>query len=130
MAVIYLTGVVEDGTSLAASVPANPRVELALTQGSSNQVVMRVVTSGGVPVPPVGVLTLTVAQKPGDFPPLAQLTGTWTPMLGPGTAVFGWAKSTMLGNAWGRYLYDVRLSNGEEMSFVVPSSPFRLMPAI
>lgn len=130
MAVVYLTGVLEDGTNQAPDVPSNPRVELAFNKGSSNQVVLRVVNSGGVPAPPVGTLTLTVAQKPGDFPVLAQLTGTWTPMLGPGTAVFGWAKTTMQDVAWGRYLYDVRLVNGEDVSFVVPASPFRLMPAV
>lgn len=130
MAVVYLTGVIEDGTALAPDVPANPRSELSFTKGSSNQVVVRVVNSGGVPVPPVGSLTLTVAQKPGDFPPLAQLTGTWTPMLGPGTAVFGWAKTTMQDSAWGRYLYDIRLANGVDVNFIIPASPFRLMPAV
>lgn len=130
MAVVYLTGVLDDGTPLSPDVPANPRVELALTKGSSNQVVLRVVNPSGVPMPPVGTLTLSVAQKPGDLPLLVQLTGTWTPMLGPGTAVFGWSKTMMTDVAWGRYLYDIRLSNGEDVNFVVPASPFRLMPAV
>lgn len=130
MAVLYVTGVLEDGTPRASDVPVNPRVELAINKGSSNQIVLRVVNAGGVPAAPVGTLTLTVAQKPGDYPPLAQLAGTWTPMLGPGTAVFGWAKTAMADVAWGRYLYDIRLSNGDEVSFVVPASPFRLMPAV
>lgn len=131
MSVVHLIGVLEDGTKpIDPSVPENPRVELALTKGTSAQIVLRAVTRSGLPVVPVGTMTLTVKQKPEDYPALAQLTGTWTPMLGAGTAVFTWTTSNMRDWAWGRYVYDVKLENGSEVDVLIPASPFRLMPAV
>lgn len=131
MAVIHLTGVLEDGTKpIDPSVPENPRVELALIKGTSAQLVLRSTTRSGVPITPVGTLTLTVKQKPEDEPALAHLTGTWTPMLGPGTAVFTWATSAMRDMMWGRYIYDVKLVNGSDVNVLIPASPFRLMPTV
>lgn len=131
MAVIHLIGVLEDGTKpIDPSVPENPRVELAITKGTSTQLVLKAVTRSGVPLAPVGTMILTVKQKPEDAPALAQLTGTWTPMLGAGTAVFAWATSNMRDYAWGRYVYDVRLENGSEVNVLIPASPFRLTPMV
>lgn len=130
MAVTYLTGVVEDGSERAIWVPANPRVELSAIQGTTNQFVIQVVSPGGVPVPAVGELILTIKQKPQDEPALARLVGTWTPMLGAGTAILSWASTTMRDNPWGRYVYDVRLVNGSDVQVVIPASPFRLAPAV
>lgn len=131
MSVIHLIGVLEDGTKpIDPSVPENPRVELAIIKGTSCQIVLKAVTRSGVPVAPVGTMTLTVKQKPEDMPALAQLVGTWTPMLGAGTAVFTWAASAMRDYAWGRYVYDVKLANGAEVDVLIPASPFRLMAAV
>jgi hypothetical protein len=131
MAVIHLIGVLEDGSKpIDPSVPENPRVELAIIKGTSAQLVLKAVTRSGVPITPVGTLTLTVKQKPEDMPPLAQLTGTWTPMLGAGTAVFAWASTHMRDVPWGRYTYDIKLVNGSEVNVLIPASPFGLMPAV
>lgn len=131
MAVIYLTGVYEDGvTPRAPWVPENVRQELALTQATSNQIIIQVSNPGGVPVAALGELILTVKQKPQDEPALARLVGTWTPMLGAGTAMFTWPRLTMDGQPWGRYVYDVKWVNGSEVNVVIPASPFRLAPAV
>ena len=131
MAVLYLTGVLQDGSPATdPAVPHNPRAELEIIQGTTNQIVCRVVNPSGAPVPPVGTLTLTVKQKPGDEPALAELDGTWTPLLGPGTAVLTWAANAMRYIPWGRYVYDVRLVNGTDIDMVIPASPFRLSPAV
>lgn len=131
MAVLYLTGVLHDGSpAIDPAVPVNPRAEIEIIQGTTNQIVCRVVNPAGAPVPPVGDLVLTVKQKPGDEPPLAQLEGTWTPLLGPGTAVLTWPATSMRFLPWGRYVYDVRLIQGAEVNMVVPASPFRLAPAV
>ena len=131
MAVIYMTGVLEDGTTpRAAWLPVNTRAELALIQATSSQLVIQVTNPGGVPVPAVGELILTIKQKPQDEPALVRLVATWTPMLGAGTAIFSWTSTTMRDSAWGRYVYDVRLVNGSEVNMVIPASPFRLEPAV
>lgn len=131
MAVLYLIGVLEDGvTPRSPEVPENVRQELAITQATTAQVILAAMNPGGVPLPPVGELILTVKQKPQDEPALARLVGTWTPMLGAGKAIFSWTTSTMAGLPWGRYVYDVKLVNGPEVDVLVPASPFRLAPAV
>lgn len=130
MAVLYLTGVLDDGTPRSPSVPVNPRVELSIIHKSRAQVVIRITNTAGVPIPSEGTLTLTVKQKPQDGESLALLNGTWTPNLGPGVAMFAWTPTTMPYSPWGRYVYDVKLVNGEAVDFVVPASPFRLEPAL
>lgn len=130
MSVLYLTGVLDDGTPRSPSVPVNPRAELAIIHKSRAQVVIRITNTAGVPIASEGTLTLTVKQKPQDGEALAQLTGVWTPDLGPGVAMFSWAPTTMPYSPWGRYVYDVKLVNGAAVDFVVPASPFRLEPAL
>lgn len=131
MAVLYLSGVLFDGAPATdPAVPYNPRVSLEIIQHTSNQIVCRVVNPAGVPVAPVGTLALTVKQKPGDDAALAYLEGTWAPLLGPGTAVFSWAATTMRYQPWGWYVYDVKLTNGPDVNMVVPASSFRLAPAV
>lgn len=131
MAVLYLTGVLQDGSPANdPAVPVNPRMCLEAIQGTSNQIVCRIVTPSGNPVAPVGTLTLTVKQKPGDEMSLASLEGVWTPLLGPGTAIFSWASTTMRTLPWGWYTYDVKLTNGTDVNVVLPLSPFRLAPAV
>lgn len=131
MAVFYLTGVLYDGSpSTDPSVPTNPRMALDLIYGTSNQIVCRVTNPMGDPSPPVGTLSMRVKQKPGDEPALAYMEGTWTPLLGPGTAVFSWAPGYMANVPWGWYVYDVRLTNGSDVQMLIPASPFRLSPAV
>lgn len=131
MAVLYLLGVLEDGvTPRSPEVPPNVRQELMITQASTAQVILAAMNPGGVPLPPVGELILTVKQKPQDEPALARLVGTWTPMLGAGKAIFSWTRTTMSGLPWGRYVYDVKLVNGTEVDILVPASPFVLAPAV
>ena len=131
MAVLYLAGVLFDGTRATdPKIPSeNPRMSLEVIQGTSNQIVCRITNPAGDPVAPVGDVILTVKQKPQDEP-LALLEGTWAPLLGPGTAVFSWATSTMRYSPWGWYVYDVRLENGESVDVVIPASGFRLAPAV
>lgn len=131
MAVLYLTGVLLDGSPATdLGVPANPRMALEVIQGTSNQLVCRITNPAGVPIAPVGDVVLTVKQKPQDEVALARLEGTWTPLLGPGTAVFSWTPTTMQYMSWGRYLYDVRVVNGGEVNMVIPASAFHLAPAV
>jgi len=130
MAVLYLTGVLEDGTPRSPAVPVNPRAELSVIHRSRAQVVIRIAHTAGVPIPSEGTLTLTVKQKPQDESALALLTATWTPELGMGVAMFSWTPTTMNFSPWGRYVYDVKLVNGDAVDFVVPASPFRLEPAL
>lgn len=131
MAVLYLTGVLYDGSPATdPSVPANPRMMLEVIQGTTNQIVCRIVNPMGEPVPPVGTISMRIKQKPGDEPALAYLEGTWTPLLGPGTVVMTWPAGGMSTLPWGWYVYDVRLTKGSEMDVVVPASPFRLAPAV
>ena len=131
MAVLYLTGVLEDGvTPRSPDVPVNPRQELEVIQHTTNQIVMQATNPGGVPLPGIGELILTVKQKPQDEPSLARLVGTWTPMLGAGKAIFSWTAATMNSLPWGRYVYDVKLVNGSDVQVLVPASPFRLAPAV
>lgn len=131
MAVQYLIGVLQDGSPHTdPQVPTNPRAELEVIQGTTNQLVCRITNPAGDPVAPVGVVSLRVKQKPGDEPALALLEGTWTPLLGPGTVVLSWTATTMSGIPWGRYVYDVRLTNGSDVNMVIPASPFRLSPAV
>lgn len=131
MAVLYLSGVLEDGVTVRdPSVPINPRQSLEIIQHTTNQIVIQVTNPGGVPLPAVGELILTVKQKPQDEPALARLVGTWTPMLGAGKAIFSWTILTMRDVPWGWYTYDVRLVNGAEVNIVIPASPFRLSPTV
>lgn len=130
MAVIYLTGVLDDGVTVRdPAVPVNPRVLLEITQECSARVVVRVVNPGGVPIPTQGAGTflLTVKKRPQDLPALATLTGT----TGPENVVeFTFAASTLRGVPWGRYCYDIRLSQGAEQNLLIPTSPLQLLPAV
>lgn len=131
MAVLYLTGVLEDGnTERAPEVPVNPRQSLDVIQRTTNQIVLYATNPAGMPIPATGDLILTVKQKPQDEPALARLVGTWTPMLGAGKAIFSWTTATMADQPWGRYVYDVRLVNGSEVNMLIPASPFILSPAV
>ena len=131
MAVLYLWGVLEDGTTIRSpAVPANPRAELSIIQHSSAEVVLRITNPAGLPVDSTGTVMLTIKQKPQDGETLASLTGAWAPELGPGVARFTWLPATMNYNPWGRYIYDIKLTVGSEVNYVVPASPFRLAPAV
>lgn len=130
MAVLYLSGVLENGITRSPLVPVNSRMELEIIQHSSAQIIVRVTDPANMPIDSTGTLVLTVKQKPQDEMPLAQLTGSWYPLLGLGVAMFSWAKTTMNTLPWGRYIYDVKLTVGAEVNVVIPASPFRLAPAL
>lgn len=129
MAVVYLTGILEDGAPPDPGLPGNPRELLAVTQFSTTQVFLRCVTRGGVPVT-TGDLVLRVKQRPADEPPLAQLVGTWQPLVGAGVAVFTFTPTMFPNVQWGRYLYDVTLVQSGVVNRVIQASPFQLRPAI
>lgn len=129
MAVVYLTCVLEDGvTPRHPLVPSNVRTTLEVTQGTTTQVVVRVLNPGGAPVGD-GTLQLTVARGPYEQP-LAALAGTWAAWLGIGVAIFSVVPSTFAGVEWGRYVYDVKLTRGAAVDTVMPASPFVLAPAL
>lgn len=130
MAVLYLSGVLENGITRSPLVPTNSRMELEIIQHTTAQIIVRVTDPANMPIDSTGTLVLTVKQKPQDEMPLAQLTGSWYPLLGPGVAMFSWAKTTMNTLPWGRYIYDVKLTVGAEVNVVIPASPFRLAPAL
>lgn len=131
MAVLFLTGVMEDGTELAPTVPANPRVELAIPQGGTTQVFVRVTNRAGVPVTGEPAATLRVKQRPGDGISIAQLTGTWAPLWGgPGVVVFTFTPEMFSSVPWGRYVYDVTLDAAGVINKVIPASPFVLQPTV
>lgn len=129
MAVTYLTCVLEDGvTPRHPLVPLNVRTTLEYAQGSTTQVICRVLNPGGVPVTE-GALQLTVARGPGELP-LAQLSASWAPYLGLGVAIVSFLPTTLALVPWGRYVYDVRLTRSGAVDFVMPASPFVLQPAV
>lgn len=129
MAVTYLTCVLEDGvTPRHPLVPVNVRTTLEVQQGGTTQVICRVLDPGGVPVTD-GDLELTVARAPGELP-LAQAEGAWTPYLGLGVAIFTLLPGAFSQTAWGRYLYDVKLTRGVAVDIVMPASPFVLQPSV
>lgn len=131
MSVHYISGVLEDGTTPRSPlVPVNPRTSLEIIQHSSAQIIVRITNPANVPVPSEGAVVLTVKQKPQDGEALAHLTATWVPSLGAGVALFSWTTSTMSTPPWGWYTYDVKLTVGTDVNFVVPASPFRLAPAL
>lgn len=131
MAVIFLTGVLEDGSTLAPTVPVNPRVELAVTQGTTTQVFVRITNRAGVPVTDGPQATLRVKQRPGDGVSLVQLSGVWAPLMGgPGVVVFSFTPEMFSTAPWGRYVYDVTLDDAGVINKVIPASPFVLRPAV
>lgn len=130
MAAVYLTGVLEDGSAPDPAVPANPRELLAVTQGTTTQVFVRCMNRGGVPLTAGPAMTLRVKQRPGDADTIAQLTGIYAPLTGPGVWVFTFTPTMMQGVQWGRYLYDVTRSDAEATNRVIQASPFLLRPAI
>lgn len=131
MAVIYLTGVLEDGTTVRdPAVPVNPRVALELTQECSARIRLTVTNPAGVPVPSSGSLILTVKKRPQDIPALATVSGSWDGSFGPGVAQFDVSPTTLRGLEWGRYCYDIRLSQGGTQNLVIPTSPLQLLPAV
>lgn len=130
MAVVYLTGVLEDGSTPAPGVPLNPRELLAVTQSTTTQVFVRCVTRGGVPLEEGPTMTLRVKQRPGDEPALASVLGTYAPLTGPGVWVFTFLPTMFQGVQWGRYLYDVTRSDAEATNRLIQASPFLLRPAI
>lgn len=128
MAVVYLTGVLEDGTQpRPRTLPINNRQTLTVTQGQTTQVIVKVTTTSGVPVTS-GALTLRFGQAPGDL--LGGLAGEWAPLLGPGTAVFTIQAGTLVLLNWGRYIYDIELVQSGARNFIVPASPLVLAPAV
>lgn len=131
MAVIFLTGVLEDGSTLAPTVPVNPRAELAVTQGTTTQVFVRITNRAGVPVAGGSAATLRVKQRPGDGISLVQLSGVWAPLLGgPGVVVFSFTPEMFATAPWGRYVYDITLDDSGVVNKVIPASPFVLRPAV
>lgn len=131
MSVAYLTGVLDDGTDYQdPAVPLNPRTALELTQGCSTTVRMTVINPGGVPISQVGTLLLTIKKRPQDYPALASIIGAWTPQNGPGTCEFTIGPTTLAGQEWGLYCYDVRLSQAGAQNLIMPTSPCRLAPAV
>lgn len=129
MAVTYLTCVLEDGvTPRHPLVPINVRTTLEYAQGSTTQVICRVLDAGGVPVTE-GDLELTVARGPGELP-LARLDASWAPYLGLGIAIVSFVPATLAAVSWGRYVYDIKLTRGAAVDIVMPASPFVLQPAV
>lgn len=129
MAVTYLTCVLEDGvTPRHPLVPVNVRTTLEYAQGSTTQVICRVLDPGGVPVT-TGTLQLTVARGPGELP-LAQLSAAWAPYLGLGIAIASFVPTTLADVPWGRYIYDIKLTSSGTVNVVMPASPFVLQPSV
>ncbi len=66
MAVLYLSGVLEDGSNRSPLVPVNPRAELEVIQHTSAQIIVRVTDPANMPISSTGTMVLTVKQKPQD----------------------------------------------------------------
>jgi hypothetical protein len=129
MALVYILGVLDDGTKLAPWVPENPRMALQVTQEVSTVVHMEVVNRAGVPMPTTegATYTLTMKKRPQDIPALITVTGT---PKGPNIVEFAFAPSTARNLEWGRYCYDIRMAQGGEANLLIPTSPFLLQPAV
>jgi len=140
MPTFTLVGVLEDGSVRAPTVPTNPRAPLRVTQGSSVDLIVKVVTSSGVPVDLAtfmgvnGRIVLTVKRHDyGVFgtPAAIQSVGTVDPLLGPGSAKFTITPNQTRLLEPGVFAYDIWLEDGSgRREPVLPTSPFHLEPAV
>ena len=124
---IFLTGVVEDGTTRREGVPIDPRASLSVTKGSNVEIVVAVVTPGGEPVKLTGVgteLLLTVKKRPTETATISRLA------ISEGNiGTFTLVPTDTRTQTAGLYGYDVWLTKDGKRDVVVPLSPFNLLEA-
>jgi len=129
--ILYIVGVLDDGSSFRSGVPTNPRRTLHLTMGVTVQLLVQVLLPSGVVVPLDGIgdgtqrLTLTVRLKPPYDEKLIEQDAVVYPGGEPGQVQFNitaedWARF----QSPGRYLWDIWLADSAHLDPVVPTSPF------
>lgn len=121
-----LIGVVEDGSSRASGVPANPRASLSMPIGSTAGLTVRVVRPDGSTVTG-GTLTWTVKKAPKDT--LALFTKS-AALGASGSVTFTVAATESKNATAGWYSYDVWLTGSSSQRVaVVPLSPIYMEAA-
>lgn len=126
--ILFVTGVLDDGTPLAASVPTNPRKPLQIAQGASVEVRLNLVNNAGVRPDLTGAsLALTVKKKPSDGSATFTKSGSIT-----STAItFTIAPADTKQLSAGLYCYDVWLTDGSgNRNPVIPTSALLIEPAV
>ena len=132
MATRYLTGVVQDGGRTAPGVPYDPRTTLSVVQGASYTLRVRVVRSGGAPVPLAGsTVTLTARRSPRDTFPVFAVDADLSPELGAEWATVDLTPEDTAGVRAGSYCWDIWVQDalgGREP--VIPISPLVVQAAV
>lgn len=122
---LRLTGVVQDGTSVAAGVPSNPRTTMEVIQGAAVTIEVTVVRPGGDAVALAGTSpTLTVKKRPQESA-ILRLVG----VPSGNVAVFTLTSAQTRAMQPGLYGYDVWITLAGLLETVVPLSPFRIEAA-
>lgn len=122
--VLYLEGLLPDGSPAAAGVTLNPRKALSLGVGQDASLRLTVRTPSGeaVPLAAPAALVLTV-KKVAVGPVLFQRVPT---VLPSGQAEFAVTPADTRYLEPGQYVYDVWLTLGGKRDAVVPLSPLHL----
>lgn len=135
MAVRDILGVYEDGSERDSRVPANVRVPLKMTQGSSLTVRLRVLNLAGAAVDLAArsasvYLAVKRHAAPQGLSADILVTGVLTPELGVNRASFALTPNNTKVLTPGRYVYDVWMVHTDGRDAIVPMSPFELEPSL
>ncbi len=127
--VVYLQGLLNDGSNPNPASPVDPntRQMLTLPQGGSVTVRLKVVTPADFPAPQTGTLVLTAKKQPQQIPAIFTVTGTWVTSA-PGEAVFEIPGTATRLMEFGWYCYDIWLVNGASRNQIVAVSPLIIQP--
>jgi hypothetical protein len=129
MSTQYLTGVLQTGAPRAPGVPFDARHGLQVVQGETLTLIMRVLTSAGVPVPASGrAFQLTIKKNPRDIVNLTTLSGSARADLGPEFVQFSMSPSSTVTRRPGTLCYDIwtRQASTGQRDCLVPTSPLYL----
>lgn len=122
---LYLTGILEDGTPRSAMVPPNSRQQISVPFLSSLDIKIKVIGANAAPIPLAGkTLSITIKKKSTDQVWLIKKSATLLPAEGHNVASFAIASSQGRAIPAGRYVYDVWMSESTVNDCIVDLSPF------
>ena len=132
---VFLTGVWQDGSTRASTVPLDPRKSLVLARGESVEVVIDVVTAGGVSVdvrPSTTKSVVFTMRRTTDDGWKLTKTGVYAPPDPPNRVTLEITPADTKPREPGRYVYDVWLldSGDSSRTVLLGTSPFVLTPSV
>ena len=135
MALVYATGVVENGARRGAGVPSNPRHALRVVQSESLTIRLAVLYADGsrFVFTPGYYTVLTVRRNLNGVLLFQEKQGVLQPQLGQNVVDFtvAVADTDPTRTQSGQYAYDIWLTSpAGARDALVPTSPFILEPAI